>query len=422
VEVAALARMALTDAVLILWTTAAGFAFFRAHHGPPPRGRWYVAMYAAIALGTLTKGPVGILVPVVAIGTYLALAGGARRALREARPVWGLALLLAIAGPWYAAILWEHGPAYVVRARGETLGRVFRTVTGPGGTVLFYLPVVLVGFFPWSAFLPGALVTVLRGARARATANRTGATLVFAAASVVSVLVAFSLFQSRLPHYVAPLFPAAALLVAATWPSRVPVTARGLLAGLGLLLGGALVGAWAWGPTVVRLLARAYPSAPGTRLPLAVALVGGLVLVIATTARLRDGARLFQALGLFTTLLFGLGLHVGLPAVDAAFVASPSRLVARIAPTMRPCDEIVAFGPYRPSLLFYARRPVTFVDARDPARSTALRAPAGRLFVLAPTAIEDQLPPAAAQLARLDADGGYVILASPASDGPCVRP
>src|SRR5439155_1143892 len=78
----ALGRMALTDATLVLWTTGAAFAFFRAHVGPPPRRRWYLSAWTLLALAALTKGPVGVIVPVVGIAAYLAVAGRVRQALR----------------------------------------------------------------------------------------------------------------------------------------------------------------------------------------------------------------------------------------------------------------------------------------------------------------------------------------------------
>lgn len=419
VEYVAIGRMALTDATLCLWTTTAGFAFFRAHHGPPPRGRWYGVMYAAMALGMLTKGPVGVVVPALGIAAYLALAGGWRRVWQEARPGWGLLLFLLIAGPWYAAMLWRHGADYLARARGETLGRVFRAVTGPGGTALFYVPVILVGFFPWSAFLPGALVGALRGARARAATDREGAVTVFAAAWVAAGFLLFSLLQSRLPHYVAPLFPAAAILVAGAWPSSASRLARGLLAALGLLLGGVLIGAWAMASSVVALLTQAYPADPQATLPFAALVVAILALAAGAGATLRGGPALFRMLASVTALLLAVGLHVVLPAFSDDFVAPAGELARQAAHAAAPCDDVVAFGPYRPSLIFYARRPMAFVDAPDRSRLAELAARPGRLFLLAPRAMLDTLPPALAALPTLDARGGYLLLASARPEKPC---
>ncbi len=419
VEVVAIGRLALTDGALVLCTTAAAFAFFRAHHGPPPRDGWYLLMYTAMALGTLTKGPVGLLVPAVGITGYLVAAGDGRRVWREARPLRGLALFLLLASPWYAAMLWQHGGDYLARAKGETVGRVFRVVTGPGGTALFYVPVVLLGFFPWSAFLPGALLGALRGARAREPRDRAGQAAVFAAAWIVAVLCLFSLFASRLPHYVAPAFPAAALLVAAAWPRRVPGTARWLLGGLGVVVGAGLIAAGLLRRTVTALLAPAYPVSPVAALSPVVLGLGAVALGAGAAAGLRDGTRLFVVLTVLTTLLVTLGLHVVFPAFSAEFVAPAGSLVARAAPAIGPCDELVAFGPYRPSLLFYARRPVSFVGLREASRLAGLAARPGRLFVVAPRGALAALPPAVAALPVLDARGGYVLLASAAAGGPC---
>lgn len=418
-EFVGVGRMVLTDAVLLLWTTLAGFAFFRAHHGPPPRGRWYAAMYLAMALGALTKGPVGVLVPVVGIVAYLALVGGWRRVRREVHPALGLALLLLVAGPWYAAMLVRHGEAYLAGGMGEPLRYIFRTITSPGGTVLFYVPVVLLGFFPWSAFLPGALVGALRGARARVAADRAGTATVFAAAWVAAVFVVFSLLPSRLPHYVAPLLPAAALLVAAAWPSTVPDLARGLLGGLGLLLGVGLIAAWRMGPTVGPLLAPAYPAAPGARLPGGVLAMGLLALLAGLAALVRDGGHLFPVLTAVTTIWLAVGLHAVLPAFSAEFVAPAGELVRQAAPALGPCDQLVVVGPYRPSLVFYARRPVVFLDARRAGSADLAARPGGRLVAVAPRAMVAGLPPALAALTVLDARGGYLLLAGSPAEGRC---
>lgn len=417
-EVVVLGRLALTDAVLLLFTTAAGFAFFRGWQGPPPRARWYALGWAALGLGTLTKGPVGVLVPAVGIGLFVALAGGWRRLAREAGPAWGVPLFLAIAGPWYAAMWWRHGAAYVASAESETLGRVFRTVTGPGGTALFYVPVVLAGFFPWSALLPAAVVATLRGARARTAGARADAAAVFGAAWVVGVLVLFSLFQSRLPHYVAPAFPAAALLLAARWPDPVPRWTRGLLVALGLLAAVGLAAGVAIGPAAGRLLAPAYPAEAGARLPPSGLLLAALALAIAAAGGFAGGRRLFGVLAGLTAAFLAVGLHVVWPAFDARFVAPAGDLVRRVAPAVRACDDLVVLGPYRPSLAFYASRPVVFVAPLEHARLAEIAARPGRLFVVMPADLPG-VPAAIAALPVLERRGGYLAVASAPGPGGC---
>jgi 4-amino-4-deoxy-L-arabinose transferase-like glycosyltransferase len=422
VEYVAIARMALTDATLALWTTLAAYAFLRGWWGAPPRGRWYALAWIAAGLGTFAKGPVGLLVPLGGVVAYLGLAGGLRQAWREAWPLRGLGLFLLVAVPWYGAMFWLHGWDYAARARGETLGRVLRPVTGPGGTTLFYLPVLLLGFFPWSAFLPEAVAAGLRQARARARQGRREAVTVFAAAWLLVGLALFSVTQTRLPHYVLPLFPAAALLVAASWPSLPSRLSRSLVAGTGIALGALLAGAWLASDQFVRLLAPAYPAAAGARLPASVPVIAGLVASVGAVALVREGDRLFKTLVVLSALVLAISFQIALPAFSAEFVAPAGELATRAARTARPCDTLAAVGPYRPSLLFYARRPVTFVGGRsgdDDARLAELAVRPGRLFVIAPAALVRTLPAALAALPVLEARGGYVLLASDASTPGC---
>jgi 4-amino-4-deoxy-L-arabinose transferase-like glycosyltransferase len=413
--------MALTDATLALWTTLAAYAFVRGWWGAPPRGRWYALAWVSAGLAALAKGPVGLLLPLAGAVAYLALAGGLRQAWREAWPLRGLALLLLVTLPWYLAMFWLHGWDYAARARGETLGRIVRPVTGPGGTALFYVPVLLLGFFPWSAFLPEAVRASLSRARARAWQSRREAVPVFAAAWLVAGLVLFSVAQTRLPHYVLPLFPAAALLVAVSWPERPSGLSRSLLAGTAIVLGAGLAGAWLAPDRVVRLLAPAYPAAADATLPASVLALAILIAAAAGLAFVREGRALFTMLAALAAVVLVIGFQAALPAFSAAFVAPAGELAAGAARAARGCDTLAAIGPYRPSLLFYARRPVTFVGGRrrgDDPRLAELVARPGRLFVIAPAALVPALPGAVATLPVLEARGGYVLLASdPAARG-----
>jgi hypothetical protein len=78
-----------------------------------------------------------------------------------------------------------------------------------------------------------------------------------------------------------------------------------------------------------------------------------------------------------------------------------------------------AVGPYRPSLLFYARRPIEFLGRQGDARLAELGIRPGRLFVIAPTALVRTLPSAGA-LSVLETRGGYVLLASDVGARGCV--
>ena len=55
-----------------------------------------------------------------------------------------------------------HGADYAAAAQANTTGRFANPMEGHGGTLLFYFPILLLGFFPWSGLLPAALWHVLK--------------------------------------------------------------------------------------------------------------------------------------------------------------------------------------------------------------------------------------------------------------------
>src|SRR5262249_8856772 len=153
------ARLTLTAPVFGTLLCASCFAFWRAAGGDRARPGWFVASAAASAVATLVKGPLGALVPALAGLVWLALS-------RRPFPARGAMLLLAavvyvaIAGPWYAAMLSTYGMDYF-RAffLHENLDRLLHA-EHPSNNQLYYYPAVLMlGSWPW---IPALAVTLMR--------------------------------------------------------------------------------------------------------------------------------------------------------------------------------------------------------------------------------------------------------------------
>ena len=83
--------------------------------------RWYWGFYAGMGLAALTKGPVGVVVPLLAVLPYLWLTRRWRDVLRECRPFAGTLVFLAVAAPWYTAMFMLHGSGYADSARGDRI-------------------------------------------------------------------------------------------------------------------------------------------------------------------------------------------------------------------------------------------------------------------------------------------------------------
>ncbi len=373
---------ATTDAMLLAAITGA-MAAFAAALARGPRSLHLVALAAAIGLAQLAKGPVGLAVPVLAM---LGALGWLVWRERVGKGIAGYAFLIVLGAVLGTGLflLWA------VPANDATFGEFARLgighhvverslspLEGHGGNRLlslpYYLVVVLIGFAPWTLYLPGAASAVLGG---RVGGPRLRALLVGWAAPV---FLMFTLIATKLPHYLLPVWPALALAVggtlAASREGRLDERDRRWLRR----------GAWLFAPVALLeaagLLAVVWrPPIPELRWPcLALALV---ILGTAFAALRRhlggdlaQGARLLCA---GTALALAIAGVWGLPAFDRLKPVPP--VAAAIRDRTPPDTPLATFDFDEPSLVFYARR--TPVAPLPSASAVAAWAHAGDYGVL----------------------------------------
>jgi 4-amino-4-deoxy-L-arabinose transferase-like glycosyltransferase len=430
VEIVAIGRLVLTDGGLIFFTTLAIFGFWLGLHGEGRERHFSWLFYLGMGLGMLTKGPVGLIVPLLATVPYLTLTRRWRQFRERGFPFAGLALLLLVAAPWYAAMFAIHGGRYTASAQADTVGRFFSVIGGHGGTVFFYVPILLFGFFPWSGFLPVALWQALArwrearlGARDKSLPAPSWELELFAALWLVAVFVFFSASATRLPHYIGPLFPAAAILTATYW-NRVLAEPRtpGVWVGfrtmmvLGYLLGFALAATpWLY-ERFVEQVAREFPIArqvdPGVG-----PIVAGITLLIGMAAvgyfglseKRRPGA--FWAGGAVIGIVILIGIQMTLPRFNRFFIAPPHELAYAAGVNLRPEDRLIAYGPPKPSFIFYARRKVIVIKPGEEMRMVPHLSAPGRTMILLPSRLRAKLPSEASNYTLILERYGYSLLA-----------
>jgi 4-amino-4-deoxy-L-arabinose transferase-like glycosyltransferase/predicted enzyme related to lactoylglutathione lyase len=217
---AVVGRLAIMDALLDLTVAVAVLAAFMALR--TGNGRWWVAGCAALGLATLTKG---LVAPVVVGLIVVPWAGWERRTGRALRlpPVWsrlfGVALFALIVGPWAVALYLAAGPGAFDQLIGHyTVGRYLGTIENQSGPIWYYVPVLILGLFPWFPFLIPAGIEGWRDARRAAGGQDSLARL-----AIVWTLIPFAFFslaQTKLPNYIALELPAIAILIG-VWFDRV---------------------------------------------------------------------------------------------------------------------------------------------------------------------------------------------------------
>jgi len=295
-----------------------------------------------LGLAFLVKGPVGIVLPLVMI-----LAGRTATG-RDVVPsvktgLTAILAALAVVLPWGLVFLERVGRTNVVHlVRAEVLDRA---VAGTAHVEpwWFYLAVCLVAFLPWAGPL---FLGIVRGfSRWRDTDSPTGP---YAAAAFTAGLVFFSVSKGKLPNYILPLAPLAALVVTFELGQAL-VNPKQRRAGSSMVA------------TALVAIASGLGIAASTKLSGAVqtaALVGAVAFGAAALAALYgilvNAPRIVYGSAAAASFTFFLTLVVVAPPVLAS-TRSAAPLVDAV-PALRSVRPLVLIDMNLPSLTYYADR------------------------------------------------------------------
>jgi 4-amino-4-deoxy-L-arabinose transferase-like glycosyltransferase len=171
--------------------------------------------YVLIALATLTKGPLAIVLAGLAFAIAIAVSADARRRLLGLHWVLGLLMVAALSAPWFL-YMWRRFDGGFVQ--GYVLNENVRLFAQPlyqgQPPWWFYIQIVLVGMLPWSGLIVGRLYDDVR---ARRTPDAPDTFEVLLWSWIAAIVVFFSLSSFKLDHYVFPAAPALCLIAARAW-------------------------------------------------------------------------------------------------------------------------------------------------------------------------------------------------------------
>ena len=364
-------HMVIFDMTLACLVTLAMVCFWRAEASDFKRPALDAVIFTAMGAATLTKGPVGFLLPILSWVAY----GAVRRRLGELKRLrWGMGILifLAICLPWFITVSVRHPdfPRYAFWQ--ESLKRFATGTAHRQGGLFYYLPVYLAGFFPWSLFLLFAGLSRVR--RWRALKEESQKPVVYLLCWALVTFTFFSLSQSKLPGYILPAIPPLAILTALVWGEARPAGSRApdwLTAGFAAFLAMGLflaVGSqpWVLAATKLRWARKLHPALSIWVKPSL--LYGGLILIALAilgrnlAARLRGTRHLAAATFLLAALTVPILVVRWWGPIDAYAETHSSR---RLAETLLASPEkdlpLCGYYYFRTSLPFYLRRPVALL-------------------------------------------------------------
>jgi 4-amino-4-deoxy-L-arabinose transferase-like glycosyltransferase len=404
-------RAATPDSTLIFCITLTLYLFVRfggvlssatttlSSAGPLTRGG-YIAMYGAMGLAVLAKGPVGIVLPGGIIGLFLLCRVQQESATVDTstdnaapakwyygwfrniaptlsprrlfavtlslRPLTLLASVGLVALPWYITVGLKTDGEWLIGFLGKhNVARFTGAMEGHSGPIVYYVVAVLIGFFPWSCLMPiGVYRLVRRLMLGVANSDRNADT--FLACWAGLYIGFFSLASTKLPSYVLPAYPALALITGrfvVEWlqsPALVPrlwfrlaiytpaVVGVGLIVGLPIMASYLLPGEQWLGALGVSLI------------------VGTCALVyFAKRAAINEN---FAVRVPATFAVMSVVFVVSLVAVAAGRISlhTTSPQIVRAAHDIAgPDAPLIGFRHYEPTLIYYARRQIPSVDTAE---------------------------------------------------------
>ncbi|MGA8214687.1 MAG: glycosyltransferase family 39 protein [Candidatus Sulfotelmatobacter sp.] len=291
-----------------------------------------VVFYGFIALGTLAKGPVTLVLATVVIVLYAAAVRELRLVLKT---LWlpGILLFCAIALPWYFTVQMRNPEFFREFIVEQNLGRFSKNLYHHTEPFWYYVPVTALALVPWTAFVIAAVVQRVRlGWAKRMPGDATEGDYenqfgVFACCWLIVPVVFFSISQSKLPGYVLPAIPAGALLLADYLRQRLEQgdgerAATGLVVVHSLLAGSLII------PALLIAYLITQHRLPGGQ-PMLVALAVAFVLSggIALTVVRKGGLRMLRFVTLIpVVLIVGAVLRLGSVALDQTLSARPLAL------------------------------------------------------------------------------------------------
>jgi len=202
-----LARTVLTDMVFSIFILLALASFLWGYYRQDRKLLALLLFFAFAGLATLTKGPLGFLVPFLVVLIFLFI----RRDMKFLYCMYsflGLFIFALIAVPWYVFMIQKFGRDFTHEFfYNDHILRILKAEHIKNDTWYFYPATMIAGMFPWSLFVAAALAFLPKKIR-----RQKGAAYPFFACWICVTFLVFQVAHSKLISYIFPAFPALALI------------------------------------------------------------------------------------------------------------------------------------------------------------------------------------------------------------------
>jgi len=202
----------MSDALLVFFDTVTMTCLYASLQENTRRRLLFWIASVAAGLAFMTKGPVGIALPLVSFLTY-AITTGRLGMIRPKDVLVAAVTVAVIATPWFVAAYLANGwSALVYFFVHENVERFTGGVYDANKPVWYTLVSLFYGFAPWSIFLPFALISFVRGWGEQKHTPKAESALYLWIWTAVT-LAFFSISKGKCDYYMLPVYPATAILI-----------------------------------------------------------------------------------------------------------------------------------------------------------------------------------------------------------------
>lgn len=322
---------------------------------------WCYGFYIFAALAVLTKGLIGFVFPAMIIGFWVLLLNQWRILTKIFLPT-GLLLFLAITLPWHLLVQHHNPEFFHYYFITQQFSRYATDVSGRYQPNWFFVPILLLGLFPWVVFLPQALFYHLPR---KLKLWKHAPTEAFLLIWTVSIFLFYSFSHSKLVPYILPVVPPLAIFIghylADATQRHLPTW--GINIGFSLLLPIALTFAYFF-PQIPSL----SPMVDGNAAMPFLLFASVSITLTSLLVFLPFSARLWRSIpsrvGILSlgTILLYLSLMAGMKYLDNRSIKPLATVITQQA---GPNAEIMTYNEYYQDLAPYVKRRITIVNWKN---------------------------------------------------------
>ncbi len=200
---------------VMLWAGMISFVTYLLVGERRTRRLLFVAGWLFAGIATLGKGPLGIVLPVACVGSYVLVTGRWRELLDFEIPA-GISIWATVSLPWFVASYVRNGRAFVDRLIlhdmvNRVRSHVHDTNDGDDVSLRYFLGQLGYATFPWVIFIPLAIAILWKHPSLRDKAKQSGAMYFYLWFAMSFGF--FSFMGTKFHHYIFPAVPALAALV-----------------------------------------------------------------------------------------------------------------------------------------------------------------------------------------------------------------